>query len=185
MKTRLSSIAKPVSVLLSAVLFAAGCQPAYAAEVSVADTPPAIESCGPSGDADFVTANAGWNTAMLYVAPTVPRDAVLDPTPAGTASPLTLQIGTGRDTRLGVDVSAINAQAERDGWPWYAWAGAILGVAAIAGLAAWAIVEATNDGSHDQDSSTHITVVGDDGSTVNVRVGSDNNSSSSSTTTGW
>ncbi len=181
MKTHSSPILKTLSILLAAAIFAAGCQPALAEDVAVPDTAPTVEVGGPA-DADFVTANAAGGVTMLYTVPTMPRDAVLDPAPA-PASPLTLQFGTGRDARLGLDVQAISDQAEREGWPWYAWAGVILGVAAVAGLATWAIVEATNDGSHDQDSSTHITVVGDDGSTVNVRVGSDNNSSS--TSTGW
>jgi len=170
---------KTIALLLVTALIAAGCQPALAEEVTVEDTAPDIEYGGPA-DADFVTANSGKDLAMLYVAPTVPRDAVLDPSTA-TSSPLTLRIASGADTRLGVDVSAISETAEREGWPWYAWAGVVIGTAAVAGLAAWAIVEATRESSHDHDSSQHYTFYGDDGSTINVHFGDE---SSSSTRTG-
>ena len=182
MKKHSTSI-KTLSLLLVVALVAAGCQPALAEEVTIEDTAPAIEYGGPA-DADFVTANGGGQMAMLYVTPTVPRDAVLDPAPA-PASPLTLQLASGADTRLGVDFSAINAQAEREGWPWYAWAGVIVGTAAVVGLTVWAVSEATKDGSHDGDSSHHTDVtVNGDGNTVTVHPDSWESSSSSSRT-GW
>ena len=181
MKTHSPSILKTLSLLLVAALIAAGCQPALAEEVAVMPDEPFVSLGGPSA-ADLAAAAEPAQTAMLYIAPSVPRDATLDPAPS-PASPLTLQLASGADTRLGVDVSAINAQAERDGWPWYAWAGVIVGTAAVAGLAAWAIVEASRESSHDQDSSTHYTIYGDDGSTLNIHIGP--NSETSSTTTGY
>lgn len=179
MKTHSSPILKTLSILLAAAIFAAGCQPALAEDVAVPDTAPTVEVGGPA-DADFVTANAAPAVTMLFAPPSVPRDAVYDAAPA-PAYPLTLQAASGADTRLAVDIAAADKATE--GWPWYAKVGVVVGCVALVGLTTWAIVEARNGGSHDQDSSTHITVVGDDGSTVNVRVGSDNNSSS--TSTGW
>lgn len=177
MKTHSPNWLKTLSILLVAALAVAGCAPSYAAEVAVEDTAPAVESGGPDGE--FVTANAAPAVTMLFAPPSVPRDAVYDAAPA-PAYPLTLQAASGADTRLAVDIAAADKATE--GWPWYAKAGVVIGCVALVGLATWAIVEASHGGSHDQDSSSHVTIYGDDGATLNVRIGSDNQSS---TRTGW
>ncbi len=170
-----------LSLVLAAVL-AANCFPAAAQTVEVPDVPPAVEAGGATS-ADIADAMAAGpvQTAMLV---TVPTDPTADISTAGTSRlPVTAYAGTGQETRLGVDLSAASAQAEREGWPWYGKVAVVVGCALVVGLATWGIVEASHKGSHDQDSSTHYTIYGDDGATMNVRIGSDN--SSSSTSTGW
>ena len=57
----------------------------------------------------------------------------------------------------------------------------VVGTIAILGLAGWAIVEASTESSHDQDSSHHTTVYVDgDGNTVTVHPDSWSSSSSRS-----
>lgn len=181
MKTHSPNWLKPLSILLVAALAAAGCQPALAEDVAVEDTAPVVEAGGPDGE--FVTANARPGAVtMLFAPPSVPRDTVYDAAPA-SVSPLTLQAASGADTRLSVDIGAADKATE--GWPWYGKAAVVVGCVLVVGLATWGIVEASHKGSHDHDSSTHYTIYGDDGSTLNVRIGADNNTSSSSTTTGW
>ena len=175
MKTHFTFL-KTVSLFLAAALAAAGCQPALAEEVAVMPDEPFVSMGGPSA-ADLAAASEPVQTAMLYIAPTAPRDAVCGAAPA-SAYPLTLQAASGADTRLAVDIAA--AEKATEGWPWYAKAGVVIGCVVVVGLATWAIVEASHSGSHDQDSSSHVTIYGDDGSTLNVRIGSDNE-----TRTGW
>lgn len=177
MKAHSTSI-KTIALLLIAALIAAGCQPALAEEVTVQPDEPFVSMGGPTS-AEISAAADQAQTAMLYTVPTAPRDEVLDPAPAGT-SPLTLQAASGADTRLAVDLAAADKATE--GWPWYGKAAVVVGCVLVVGLATWGIVEASHNGSHDNDSSTHYTIYGDDGSTLNVRIGSDN---SSSTRTGW
>lgn len=172
---------KTIALFLVTALIAAGCQPALAEEVTVKPDEPFVSMGGPTTAELTATADPA-QTAMLYVVPSAPRDEVLGPVSAGT-SPLTLQVASGADARLGVDLSAANKATE--GWPWYGKAAVVVGCVLVVGLATWGIVEASHKGSHDHDSSTHYTIYGDDGSTLNVRIGADNNTSSSSTTTGW
>lgn len=185
MKARISPIVKLMSVLLSVALFAAGCRPALAAEV-VAQAPdePFVSMGGPSSS-DIATAWSApaFEVAMNRATPRGDGVAVVSDTSPGI--PLSLSAGTGQATQLGVDLSAASAQAEREGWPWYGKAAVVVGCALVAGLATWAIVEASHKGSHDQDSSTHYTLTADDGATMNVRIGADNTTHTSTTTTGW
>jgi len=171
-----------LSLVLAAVL-AANCCPVRADVVSVLDTPPAFE-VSPVTSADLASAMSAEpvQLAMYYMVPADPS-ADIAPAKRGTL-PVVASAGTGRDTQLGVDLAAASAQAEREGWPWYGKAAVVVGCALVAGLATWAIVEASHKGSHDQDSSTHYTLTADDGATMNVRIGADN-TTHTSTTTGW
>lgn len=93
----------------------------------------------------------------------------------GTRIPIAVKGGTGQETRLGVDVAGINAQAEREGWPTWAKVTVIVGGVAVVALASWAIVEATQNGEHTSgdDSSTHYNIgVGGEGNTVHVKIDS-------------
>ncbi len=179
---KMKRIHKGISLVLAAAMACWGC-PAYAEEaVSVPDAPPAVE-VSPVTSADLASAMSAEpvQLAMYYVVPADPS-ADIEPAKRG-ALPIVASAGTGRDTQLGVNLSAASAQAEREGWPWYAKAGVVVGCVLVVGLATWGIVEASHKGSHDNDASTHYTIYGDDGSTLNVRIGADNNSTS--TTTGW
>lgn len=157
-----------ITFLLCLALAQCGLSPAWADAVTLPEAPPpAVEPGGPATSDLAASAPIGTDLAMLYH---VPADGSVPYTltpAAGTASPLTLQAATGADTRLGVDLSAANSASE--GWPWYGKAALVVGCVLVAGVAAWAIVEATNDGSHNGDSSSHLTVVnnGQEGS-VNV-----------------
>lgn len=52
---------------------------------------------------------------------------------------------------------------------------------AVAALATWAVIEATNDGSHDHDSSEHLSVgVHGEGNSVTIRYGSNENTGAGS-----
>lgn len=172
---------RTLTIILCLALAQCGLSPAWAQTVEVPDVAPDYAAGGPE-DMEFVTANAGGDLAMLYQVPTTPADGLDASTPA-SAYPLTVQSASGADTRLGVDLAAADKATE--GWPWYAKAGVVVGCVALVGLATWGIVEASHSGSHDHDSSTHYTIYGDDGATLNVRIGADNTTTSSSTTTGW
>lgn len=161
---------KILTIILCLALAQCGLSPAWAQTVEVPDVAPDYAEGGPD-DMEFVTANAGGDLAMLYQVPTTPREEGFGATPAAPL-PLTIQSASGAPTRLSVDLAAADRASE--GWPWYAKAGVVIGCVALVGLAAWAIVEASHNGSHDQDSSSHVTIYGDDGSTLNVRIGSDN-----------
>ena len=114
---------------------------------------------------------------MLYHVPTAADVDVAGN--ATTASPLLLQAATGSDTRLGVDLTAADAASR--GWPWYGKAALVVGCVAVAALATWAVIEATNDGSHDHDSSEHLSVrVHGEDNTVNIRYGSNENTGAGS-----
>lgn len=156
-----------ITLLLCLALAQCGLSPAWADAVSLPDAPPpAVEPGGPDASDLAASAPIGTDLAMLYHVP-ADGDAQILATPAPPASPLTLRSATGADTRIGVDLSAADATSQ--GWPWYGKAALVVGCVLVAGVAAWAIVEATNDGSHDGDSSSHLTVVnnGQEGS-VNV-----------------
>ena len=178
MKKHSTSI-KTLSILLVVALVAAGCQPALAEEVTVQPDDPFVAIGGPTS-AELASETGPTQTAMLYTVPTAPAEGLGASTPA-SAYPLTVQSASGADTRLGVDLA--EADKATEGWPWYAKAGMVVGCVALIGLTTWAIVEASHQGSHDHDSSTHYTIYGDDGSTMNIRIGADNNSTS--TTSGW
>lgn len=127
---------------------------------------------------EFVTAHAGGDLAMLYQVPTTPREEGVEATPAAPL-PLTIQSASGAGTRVGVDVAAAERAAQ--GWPWYGKAALVVGCVAVAALATWAVIEATNDGSHDHDSSEHLSVgVHGEGNTVNIRYGSNENTGAGS-----
>lgn len=147
-----------LTLLLCLALAQCGLSRAWADAVTLPEAPPpAVEPGGPDTSDLAASAPIGTDLAMLYH---VPADGSVPYTltPAATpASPLTLQAGTGADTRLGVDVAAADAASQ--GWPWYGKAALIAGCVLVAGVAAWAIIEATNDGSHDGDSSSNLTVV--------------------------
>ena len=167
--------------LVLAAILAANCFPTRADVVSVQETAPSVEGAPLSAfDIASVAPSKPSRLAMYYVVPTDPSAEI---TPAkGLSVPVVASAGTGRDTQLGVDIAAASALAEREGWPWYAWAGVAVGTVIVIGLTAWAIVEASNDGSHDQDSSTHYTIYGDDGSTQTIYIDSP---STSNTRTGY
>ncbi len=149
---------KTLTIILCLALAQCGLSPAWADTVELPDAPDPFSQPGGPDAADLAaSAPIGTDLAMLYH---VPADGSVPYTltPAATpASPLTLQAGTGADTRLGVDVAAADAASQ--GWPWYGKAALIAGCVLVAGVAAWAIIEATNDGSHDGDSSSNLTVV--------------------------
>ena len=167
-------------LLLSLSLAQCHLTPAWADAVDLPDAPPpAVEPGGPDASDLATSAPIGTDLAMLYTVPTAPDGAGTGTTPMRD-SPLKLQSGTGQDTRLGVDLAA--ADKATDGWPWYAKAGVVVGCVALVALATWGIVEASHSGSHDNDSSTHYTIYGDDGATLNVKIGSPSSSSSSSST---
>lgn len=143
----------------------AACSTTRAQTVEVPDTLPSVEEGGPGASDLASSAPIGTDLAMLYH---VPAAGDADFTPATqAASPLTLKSATGAETRIGVDLAAANAASQ--GWPWYGKAALVAGCVVVAGLTAWAVIEASNSGSHDGDSSSHLTVVnnGQDGS-VNV-----------------
>lgn len=154
-----------LTLLLCLAIAQCGLSPAWADTVELPDAPPpAVEPGGPDAADLAASAPIGGDLAMLCH---VPADGnapyALTPVSPGN-SPLTLQAGTASDTRLGVDLAAANAASE--GWPWYGKAALVVGCVLVAGVATWVIIEATNDGSHDGDSSSHLTVVnnGQDGS---------------------
>lgn len=157
---------KLLIIILCLAVSQCGLSPAWAAPVEVPETAPTYVKGGPEtiqvrtvrSDAspDYLQPLSG-----TYVTPSV--------TPS---VPITIQAGSGTETRLGVDLAAADKATE--GWPWYGKAAVVVGCVAVVALATWAIVEAAQDGSHDNDSSSHVTIYGDDGSTLNVRIGSDN-----------
>lgn len=154
-----------ITILLCLALAQCGISPAWAQTVEVPDTPPAVEEGGPDASDLAASAPIGTDLAMLYHVPAA-GDADFAPvTPA--SPPLALQAATGADTRIGVDLSAANAASQ--GWPWWGKAALVAGCVVVAGITTWAIIEASDSGSHDGDSSSHLTVVnnGQEGS-VNV-----------------
>lgn len=171
---------KTLTIILCLALVQCGFSPSWARSVEIPDTPPAYEEGGPDGTDIAAMSAEPAQLAMHYVVPADP-DAEIVPA-RGYRLPVVASAGTGRDAQLGVDLAAASSRAEREGWPWYAWAGVAVGTVVVIGLTAWAIVEASNDGSHDQDSSTHYTIYGDDGSTQNIYIDSP---STSNTRTGY
>lgn len=164
---------KTLTIILCLALAQCGLSPAWAQTVEVPDVAPDYAEGGPE-DLDFVTANASSDMAMLYQVPTSPADGLGRPAPAPTL-PLSVQAASGGETRLGVDVAGINETAEREGWPTWAKVTCIVGGVAVVALASWAIVEATQSGSHTSgdDSSTRYNIgVGGEGNTVTVRIDS-------------
>ncbi len=164
---------KTLTIILCLALAQCGLSPALAQTVEVPEVAPDYAEGGPE-DMEFVTANAGGDLAMLYQVPMSPADGLGRPAPAPTL-PLSVQASSGGETRLGVDVAGINARAEREGWPTWAKVTVIVGGVAVVALASWAIVEATQSGSHTSgdDSSTRYNIgVGGEGNTVTVRIDS-------------
>lgn len=178
-------IHKGISLVLVAAMACWGCQPAYAEEVSVPDAPPIFEA-GPTTE-EIIGASAAGGvraTSDLAMIVTVPTDPTAEIAPARVPRlPVTASAGTGQDARVAVDMAA--AQQATEGWPWYGKAAVVVGCALVVGLATWGIVEASHKGSHDNDAATHYTIYGDDGATLNVRIGADNTTHTSTTTTGW
>lgn len=165
---------KTLTIILCLALAQCGLSPAWAQTVEVPEVAPAYEAGGPDAS-DLAGATAiGTDLAMRYHVPTSPADGLGTATPA-TPLPLTVQAASGGETRLGVDVAGINETAEREGWPTWAKATCIVGGVAVVALASWAIVEATQSGSHTSgdDSSTRYNIgVGGEGNTVTVRIDS-------------
>lgn len=151
---------KTLTIILCLALAQCGLSPAWAQTVEVPDIAPAYEVGGPDAGDLAATADAGGDLAMLLY--TVPTAADVDPAlgaaEGGAVAPLSIQGGTGRDWQMGVDPRAAAATAEREGWPWYGKAAVVVGCVLVAGLATWAIVEASNKGSHDDDASQHVTI---------------------------
>lgn len=175
-------IHKGISLVLVAAMACWGCQPAYAEEVSIPDAPPIFEA-GPTAE-EIIGASAAGGvraTSDLAMIVTVPTDPTAEIAPARVPRlPVTASAATGQDARVAVDMAA--AKQATGGWPWYGKAAVVVGSVALVGLATWAIVEASHNGSHDNDSSTHYTIMGgDEGSTVNVRI----DSPDTSTRSGW
>ncbi len=169
---------KTLTIILCLALAQCGLSPAWAQTVEVPDVAPDYAEGGPE-DMEFVTANAGCDLAMLYQVPTSPREEGFEASPAAPLPPLTIQSASGAETRVGVDVAA--AERASEGWPWYGKAALVVGCVAVAALATWAVIEATNDGSHDHDSSEHLSVgVHGEGNTVNIRYGSNENTGAGS-----
>ena len=162
---------------LRTIAFATACAVAFAtgAAAQVVEIPDA-----PIGEEDFSTGRSSGG--LLAALPPTSRDtsaglqgdsaevpvgSIWRLDPAKGLVPVTLSAGTGNETRVGVDVSA--AEAASEGWPWYGKAALVVGCVLVAGLATWAIVEGTHSGSHDDDSSQHMSVgVGGEGNHVTV-----------------
>ena len=162
---------------LRTIAFATACAVAFAtgAAAQVVEVPPA-----PIAEEDYGSGLSA--TDLLAALPPAARDPAAEGSqegpeapvgsvyrldPARGLVPVTLAAGTGSETRVGVDVGAANAASE--GWPWYGKAALIAGCIVVAGLATWAIVESTHSGSHDDDSSQHMSVgVGGEGNHVTV-----------------
>ncbi len=178
---KMKSIQKGISLVLAAAMACWGCQPAYAEEVSVPDAPPIFEA-GPTAEEIIGASAAGGvrTTSDLAMIVTVPTDPTAEIAPARVPRlPVTASAGTGQDARVAVDMAA--AQRAAQGWPWYGKAAVVVGCVAVAALATWAVIEATNDGSHDHDSSEHLSVgVHGEGNTVNIRYGSNENTGAGS-----
>lgn len=162
-----------LTLLLCLALAQCGLSSAWADAVTLPEAPPpTVEPGGPDASDLAPSAPIGTDLALLCH---VPADGSVPYTltPAATpASPLTLQAGTGADTRLGVDLSAADAASQ--GWPWYGKAALIAGCVLVAGVAAWAIVEACESGNNTSgdDSSHHTTITMRDGNSVTVHYGS-------------
>ena len=164
-----------LTLLLCLALAQCGLSRAWADAVTLPEAPPpAVEPGGPDPSDFAASAPIGTDLAMLCH---VPADGSVPYTltPAATpASPLTLQAGTGADTRLGVDVAGIQSQADREGWGWQEWTICGICIAAVA-VASVFIVQATQAGDHTSgdDSSTHYNIgVGGEGNSVSVRIDS-------------
>ncbi len=164
---------------LRTVAFATACTVAFAtgAAAQVVEIPEA-----PIGEEDFSTGRSSGG--LLAALPPTSRDTAaglqgdVSAPPAGSIYrldpahglvPVTIAAGSGSETRLGVDVTVANAASE--GWPWYGKAALIVGCVALAGLATWAIVEASNSGgnSSGDDSSKNTTINMHDNNSVTIR----------------
>lgn len=170
-----------LALFLCLALAQCGLPPAWADAVAVPDTPPAIEEGGPDASDLAASAPIGTDLAMLYHVPAT-GNADLSPA-ASSALPVELSAGTGADTRLGVDMSALNSQAEREGWPTWAKGTVIVCGVAVVALASWAIVEACQHGEHTSgdDSSSHFSVgVGGENNSVTIHYDSPQNTSTQS-----
>ena len=76
--------------------------------------------------------------------------------------------------RVEGDLAAADKATE--GWPWYGKAAVVVGCVLVAGLATWAIIDACQESSHDNDSSTHTTIwVSGEGNATTITVGSPSN----------
>lgn len=143
------------------------------------ETPPAVEAGGPEAG-DIANAPPGGDMAMLYH---VPAAGEADIVPAAVqALPVVASAGTGQDTRVGVDLAAADRATE--GWPWWGKALVAGGCVVVAGIVTYAIVDACNGGSHDGDSSSHLTLgVGGENNTVTVNYRAEGGGNTSSSTT--
>lgn len=135
---------------------------ANSATVTVGDVPPAVDATAPAADLSALLSSAVAERdggGDLDAPPVLVADAQLDEG-GGSASPLLLQSGTGKDTRLSVDLSAIDAKAEQEGWPTWKKIGVVSVCVAVGALVAWVVYDSTHDGSSSShsDNSTHYNV---------------------------
>lgn len=157
-----------LTLLLCLAIAQCGLSPAWAATVTLPESPPpAVEPGGPDAADLAASASIGTDLAMLYYH--VPADgkdlsvAPASPIPA----PIRIQAGSDAETRIDVNLSAADRASE--GWPWYGKAAVIAGCVLLAGLATWAIIEASSDsGIPAHDSSQHMDIRVNDGGNVAV-----------------
>lgn len=174
MKTN-SPIFRSLVLFLVLALVQCGFSPAWARPVEVPDVLPDTVVGGPDLVSFWMPPGSSAGPDLYTLA-----SARYDATYSKPSVPITVKAASGETTRLAVDVAAADRATE--GWPWYGKAAVVVGSVALVGLATWAIVEASHNGSHDNDSSTHYTIMGgDEGSTVNVRI----DSPDTSTRSGW
>ena len=162
---------------LRAVAFATACAVGFAtgAAAQVVEVPEpsiGVEDFGSGLDAATLLASIPQDArdpaaALPQEGPEAPVGSIYRLDPSRGLVPVTLSAGTGSETRVGVDVGAANAASE--GWPWYGKAALVVGCVLVVGLATWGIVEASHSGSHDDDSSQHMSVgVGGEGNSVSI-----------------
>ena len=181
---------RPITALL--ILALASCNvPAFAEDVTVEETPASIETMHETAAsiADILQMDRTEEPADLAMIYHVPSDATAEVMARkGATLPLTINAGTGSDTRLSFDMTGAKAQVEENGWGWKTWT--VIGVSIVAVAAASVmIVQATQShshSSHSEDSSTTINVPGN-GNTIHVNspattTSSTHNNSTTSTT---
>lgn len=173
-----------LTIFLSIALAQCGLSRAWADPVTLPEAPPpAVVPGGPDATDLAASAPIGTDLAMLYYHVPADGSAPITIHPSRAAMPITLSAGTGAETRLALDVGAMNSQAESQGWPTWLTVTAWVAGVAIVGLAAWGIVEATqSSGSSTSGDHTHIDVSGN-GNQINLGSPNHNSPTQTSTTT--